>query len=280
MVDEDKYPVESDRRRFVKGVVGASGVSALGATGVAAVNLSTVPAGVGGGVTQFMGIERTGGPAPRGMPMIPVELDDEGYLRGIWPDIREEQIEGQTVQIAEMDLGGITYSASWFYYCGGQTFPGTAPDADQDNYIRYSTPIYEWQSAAVETGDRVHIDHFEDYDEWSNEIGSSGVGKPGSCRWRSEDVSPAETMPVQVIRSTLIEEAAQDDEWINAASTEGFMAYMNICTHFCCVPSYKGSDQAEAYDAGDGVYCQCHQSTYDPFTIRQQQFVALPREDE
>lgn len=278
MANDDKYPVESDRRRFVKGVVGASAVAALGATGAAAVNTATTPAGVGGGITQFMGVDLVSGPAPRGMPQIPVELDDDGYLRGIWPEVQEEEIEGETVLIAESEIGDVTYSASWFYYCGGQTFPGTAPDADQDNYIRYSQPMYDWQ-ADHEPGERVHVDHFDDYDDWDNNIGSPGMGKPGRCRWRSEDVGPAETLPVQVIRSGMIEEAAQDDEWVAASTAEGFMAIANMCTHFCCVPSWKGTAESEQFGTGDEIYCQCHQSVYDPFTIYEQQFVALPRED-
>lgn len=279
MTDADIYPVESDRRRFVKGVVGASSLAALGATGAAAVSLSTTPTGVGGGITQFMGIDLVGGPAPRGMPQIPVEVDDEGYLVGIWPEVQEVEVEGQTVQIAEMELGGITYSASWYNYCGGQTKEGTHPTADQENYIHYATAMYDWQAETVSTGDRVHIDHFDDYEEWNNNIGSPGIGKPGRCRWRSEDVGPADVLPVQVIRSSIIEEAAEDDEWLAASTDEGFLAIANMCTHFCCVPSFKGTRESEQFGTGDEIYCQCHQSVYDPFNIYQQQFVALPRQD-
>ncbi|HMB50696.1 MAG TPA: ubiquinol-cytochrome c reductase iron-sulfur subunit, partial [Natronoarchaeum rubrum] len=31
------------------------------------------------------------------------------------------------------------------------------------------------------------------------------------------------------------------------------------------------------YGAENLSYCNCHQSVYDPFTVIQQQFVALPR---
>lgn len=280
MANADKYPVESDRRRFVKGVVGASGLAALGATGAAAINTSTTPTGVGGGLTQFMGVELIRGPAPRGMPQIPIELDDEGYVRGIWPDLQEVEIEGRIARIAEMELGGVTYSSTWLHYCGGQTKQGLAPAADQDNYIRYATPIYDWQAADVETGDRAHIDDYADYEDWTNNIGSVGAGKPGRCRWRSEGLGPADTLPVQLIRSTQVEEAAQEDEWLQASTEAGFIAIAGMCTHFCCVPSFKGTRESEDFGTGDEIYCQCHQSVYDPFTVFQQQFVALPRQED
>ena len=41
----DKYPSESGRRRFVKGVVGSAALSGVGVSGAATVNLTTQPSG-------------------------------------------------------------------------------------------------------------------------------------------------------------------------------------------------------------------------------------------
>ena len=82
----DKYPSDSGRRRFVKGVVGSAALSGVGVSGAAAVNLTTQPSGGGGGPTEFVGLTLRGGPAPRGMPYIPVEIDDAGDIRGVWPE--------------------------------------------------------------------------------------------------------------------------------------------------------------------------------------------------
>jgi len=102
MTDSDKYPVESDRRRFVKGVVGSSALAGVGITSAVTADSLTTPAGAGGGPTQYMGIERVGGPAPRGMPQIPIEIDDEGALRGLWPEPETgETATGQEIQVAE-----------------------------------------------------------------------------------------------------------------------------------------------------------------------------------
>ena len=64
--------------------------------------------------------------------------------------------------------------------------------------------------------------------------------------------------------------------FISEATQDGFIAWMDKCTHFCCVPGFKTSDYP---GAEDGVYCQCHQSIYDPFAPTKYQFVALPRPD-
>lgn len=279
----DKYPESSDRRRFVKGVVGASALTGLSATAAATVDISTTPAGRGGGPTTFQGVELVRGPAPRGMPQIPVELDDEGYLRGIFPEFDEDS----DATTPEMELGGETYSSSWFQYCGTQTSPAVDPNEDLDPYFRYTAAShYDWQNAEVEGGDRIHISDFEDYEDWGNQFGSAGVGKPAQANWRSnqpgdpdDQLEPRDRIPVQIIRSERIEAAAEEDDWLAASTDEGFMAIQNQCTHFCCVPGYKAFPDARDFGAEDKIYCQCHQSVYDPFSIVEQTFVALPRPD-
>ena len=55
-------------------------------------------------------------------------------------------MQGREVQVARTEIGGITYGAQWFQYCGVQTYPGLQPDADQDNYFRYAGGnVNEWQ---------------------------------------------------------------------------------------------------------------------------------------
>nr|WP_218644685.1 Rieske 2Fe-2S domain-containing protein [Natronomonas gomsonensis] len=278
----DKYPSESGRRRFVKGVVGSAALSGVGVGGAATIDIATQPGGGGGGPTQFAAIQQLGGPAPRGMPYIPLELDEEGFLRGIWPEVETVTQEGVTYDVAEMELGGQTYSSAWYQYCGRQNAGGVEPSAEFDNYFRaIGSPSYDWQADELDEGDRIHIDDFEGYEDWGNGLGDDGVGKPAEATWRSEGVEGQ--LPVTLIRSTRVEELAQEDSpagnWIEAASANGVIAYLNVCTHFCCVPGYKDSESAAQYDAENGVYCQCHQSTYDPFTPEFGTFIALPRPD-
>ena len=281
MSADDKYPDSSGRRRFVKGVVGSAALAGVGTATTGMINTTTNPSGAGGGITQYYGIENTDGPAPRAMPQIPIEIDADGFLMGVWGEPTEVTEGGNTFVRAETEIGGITYSNEWFQYCGVQTYPGLDPEADQDNYFRYATnPPYEWQQEEVNAGDRVHVDDFSDYADWGNDIGRAGVGKPAFATWRSEGVPPQNTMPVQVIRSTRIEQAAEANEWIGASTAEGFIANLDKCTHFCCVPGFKSFGDSAKFDAEDQIYCQCHQSVYDPFSVVQRSFVALPRPEE
>lgn len=278
MSADDKYPESTGRRRFVKGVVGSATLAGVGTGAAAALNTATSPSGAGGGTTEYFGVENTAGPAPRAMPQIPIEIDEEGFLKGVFPEPETKEVQGQEVTVLEMQLGGIKYSANWFQYCGVQGAPGLQPEADQDNYFRYTSAApYEWQSQ-VEGGGKINISDFEDYETWENGIGDGGLGKPAMATWRSQDVTPAGTMPVQIIRSKRIKELAdQGDEWLSASTEEGFIAILDKCTHFCCVPKFKADPGSAKFGAQNDIYCPCHQSVYDPFSIVKKSFVALPR---
>jgi len=280
-LDEDKYPAETGRRRFVSGVVGSAALSAVGVGGAAAVDTITDAAGEGGGTTTFVAVENTGGPAPRGMPIIPIEIND-GELSGFWPEFDEDA----GVALAK-DFGGsgIDYSSAWFQYCGVQTAEGIQPQADQDNVLRSNPGTFEWQGD-TEKGTPLTVDMFDDYQSWGNGIGQSGLGKPASATWRSE--GDVQTITVQIIRSTEVEKMANGEgeyselpsnvqQFVSEATDQGFIAWLNKCTHFCCVPGFKTQEGSVNFGGEDAIYCQCHQSVYDPFSPVMKQFVALPR---
>jgi len=276
-LDEDKYPAETGRRRFVSGVVGSAALSAVGVGGAAAADSLTSAAGEGGGTTTFVAVENTDGPAPRGMPVIPIEIND-GKLSGFWPEYDEEA----GVAIAK-DFGGsgIDYSSAWFQYCGIQSSSGVYPQADADNKFLNSQGAFDWQSD-VEKGTQLTVDMFDDYESWGNGIGTAGLGKPASAVWRQTEDGG---VPVQIIRSTKIEEIANGNtdlpgnvqSFISEATDQGFIAWLNKCTHFCCVPGFKTQEGSANFGGANGIYCQCHQSVYDPFSPVATQFVALPR---
>jgi Rieske Fe-S protein len=276
----DKYPGESGRRRFVKGVVGGAALAGAGVTGAVGINSATTSPGAGGGNTQSMAIENTAGPAPRGMPVIPITIEN-GAIKGVWPDIQEVEQGGRTVKIARTEDykgSGVTYSQEWFQYCGVEALSGLVPDADQDNIFRSDdAPGYEWQSEVYEPGDQLMVEDFSDYETWNNEFGTP-LGKPATGTWRSQGAE--DIIPIQVIRSPLVEQMAQNDPFIEAATEQGFIAWLNKCTHFCCVPGWKQSADAAKFGSANEVYCQCHQSLYDPFSVVQTLFVARPRPDD
>jgi Rieske Fe-S protein len=290
-LDEDKYPTESGRRRFVKGVVGSAALSGVATGGTAAVNMATSAAGAGGGITQYIAIENTAGPAPRGMPMIPLEINSAGEIKGVWPEVQTVERQGRQIQIAEQDVGGVTYSSAWFQYCGVQTYAGTEPGADLDNFFR-ATPApaaFEWQQD-VEPGTKLTIDMFDDYETWGNGIGRSGLGKPAAGSWRSQG-DGVQTMPIQVLRTPELPKMINGEgkyseippgvrDFLDAATAQNTMAWLDKCTHFCCVPHFKAFEGSSKFGGEDAVYCQCHQSVYDPFSPVQKTFTALPRPSE
>jgi Rieske Fe-S protein len=275
-MDEDKYPADSDRRRFVKGVVGGGALIGMGATTGVAVNSLTNRAGAGGGTTQYYGVQKISGPAPRAMPVIPITIEEQDgaeVIVGRWPANYDEE-----KQIATEEVGDIDYTSSWFQYCSQQTKPGVDPQADQENVFRYQSDSgYDWQSNDVETGAKLKVSDFQDYEGWSNQYSSDGRGKPAAAVWRSEGVGEKEQIPVQVLRSPKVEQLAKngDNPFFSAATERGFIAWLNKCTHFCCTPSGFASS---GYNNADGnIYCQCHQSIYSPFKIVKKTFVALDR---
>jgi Rieske Fe-S protein len=278
---DDKYPTESGRRRFVKGVVGGAALAGVGAAGSAAVNSATTSPGAGGGPTQAYAIENTAGPAPRGMPLIPVEIDSEGYLKGVWPDVQTQMQGGIEIEVAATEDfrgSGVTYSSEWFQYCGVQSYPQLVPSAEADNFFRSDSGAYPWQQETYSAGDKLHVDDFSDYKEWGNNVGDAGLGKPATGTWRSQDSE--DTMPIQVIKSEVVEQQAPEiGGFFQAATQDGFIAWLNKCTHFCCVPGWKQSADAAKFGNANHVYCQCHQSLYDPFSVVQTLFTALPRPD-
>jgi Rieske Fe-S protein len=291
-LDEDKYPTETGRRRFVKGVVGSAALASVATGSAAALNSATSPTGIGGGQVQYMGIENTDGPAPRGMPIVPITINNAGELRGVFPEAETQEVAGQEVQVAEMQLGGIRYSSEWFQYCGVQQYEGAQPAADQDNFFRApASSSYDWMGD-LDTGTILTRDMFDDYESWTN-ITDKTLGKPAEGTWRSQG-DGAKTMPIQVLRSPEIPKMIDGEvgfrdygtlpssvrNFIEAASQDNFIAWLNKCTHFCCVPGFKSLSGSTAFDGGDQVYCQCHQSLYDPFSPVQKQFTALPRPEE
>ncbi|MCU4800321.1 ubiquinol-cytochrome c reductase iron-sulfur subunit [Halobacteria archaeon HArc-gm2] len=280
----DKYPPQSGRRRFVKGMVG-SGVASAGATGGSVVaDVTTNESGIDAGSTQFVGIANTAGPAPRGMPLIPIKIDD-GELKGRYPETVEKETEdGSTYQSAEEELGGLTYSVRWFQFCGVERAEGIQPTADQEDFLR-AGGTYSWQGE-LDSREVLRVEHFSDYEEWGNGVGTAGLGKPAKAYWRSEGEDLTD-IPVIVMRSPEVPKmVAGEGEYarlpetvrtfLDAATAEGFIAWLDKCTHFCCVPSFKASGSGK-FGAEDMVYCQCHQSVYDPFSPRLLTFAARPR---
>jgi len=283
----DKYPAPSGRRRFVKGLVGASALSGVTTVGGLAVDATTDQGGIGGGTVSYVGIRNIAGPANRPMPIVPLEISD-GALRGMWPSVSEVTAGGDTFRLARGELGGVTYSQQWFQYCGLEVAPGLEPDPERDGFLRSKT-TYDWQSDLPD-GEKLRVEHFENYESWGNNIGSDGLGKPAVATWRSQGEDVKE-IQVQVLRTPAVSKmVAGEDEYadlageirdfLDAATAEDFIAWVNRCTHLCCNPGYKKTPGSAKFEAADKVYCNCHQSVYDPFSPAMATFASRPRPQE
>lgn len=293
----EKYPEETGRRRFVKGVVGGATLAGAAGSTAGAVDLLTPPTGEGGGVVAYYGVENVLGPAPRPMPQIPVRLRD-GVLEGVWPGGGEveggKEGAGRTTEEpraggategpedhaggAAVEVGGVTYSSRWFQYCGLQASAAVEPGADRDATLRHPPdPHYDWQRDLDAAGEPLRVEQFDDYAEWGNGIGAAGIGKPAAAYWRGDD--PQAAIPVQVVRSERVEALAEESDWLAASTAAGVLAYANKCTHFCCVPGFKHDPHSAGEGAEDLSYCSCHQSAYDPFSVVKATYTALPRPD-
>lgn len=194
---------------------------------------------------------------------MPITVDEEGYLHGVWP-------MGQTDGVPTETIEGVQYSPAW--YCGLADHPGLVPDATVETYLRSSSDTpYEWQAETHEPGERLHVSDFADYETWGNGIGSCGLGKPAMATWRSHGPEP---FPVQVVRSARVSRLAEEDDWLDASTTDGFVAWSASCPKQCAVTTFEGHVESEQFDAGDLVYCPKHQSPFDPFDIVSSSFVA------
>lgn len=252
------------RRRVLKAAVGGTLVGA-GVTGGAVVLTRQSPPRGTNERRTYVGIDNVAGPTPRGLPQIPIDIDADGFVKGVWPTDTDD--EGTPA----MTIGNVTYSSRWFHYCDHTGFPGLRPGAEQDNFFRVArgTP-YDWEEE-LSVGDRLRVEDFDDFEDWTNGVGRSGLGKPAMAHWRSVDVPSAESITVQVLRSTRIQGLLDADhplrEWIQATTQEGFIAWLSRCPYRCCTPSFKGIAASAEYGGENLAYCPCHGSMYDPFTV-------------
>jgi len=169
-----------------------------------------------------MTIEKTGGPAPRGLPQVPWKSPTTGISAGSGPKRRPSRRRAKRSRSHRSSSAGKTYTGAWYQYCGVESQENIEPDYEaEDNLFRAAPGKYDWMDEVYDEGERIHIDDFDDYDEWGNGIGDDGVGKPASVTWRSQNAETA--LNVNVIRSSRIEEAVENsgDEWLEASTDQG-----------------------------------------------------------
>lgn len=221
------------RREFVKGAVYASAGFALG--GYALQNVVSMQKPTSSAVLQYTGALNVGGPAPRPLPLIPLEFQSNG------------------------DIAGVPEQLDWLWYCGLNTLPAIHEGAGADQLFRY----IEAPEGTSAWYDEFHGDvmNRQDFLDASEDEGGAPVGAGG--KWREEGGS---SIPVIVIY--LGDEAPEEH------ATDGFLATSGKCVHLCCVPGFDISPQRFSYDADGKIFCTCHKSVYDPRQVVERTYLA------
>jgi Rieske Fe-S protein len=239
-----------DRRTFVRRTVGSAAVGAVGAGAFSlGVPLSTT---LGLKIKRFpyLGAARIKGPAPKGIPMIPIQVDEDGFLNG------KTSVEG---------IGNIL---EWYGYCSHDAAPGLKESFTQDNklyYFQNPEKIHHAEDAGIKIWYKdlldkpLHIDHFTE----------PGMGAP--FKWRSHgqlDNNIITGIAIRVNPSEVKGKTSLLDEFVD----RDIIAFCSFCSHFCCVPGFKETKQAIVENVNEMIFCTCHGSVYDPKLIQEYQF--------
>lgn len=259
-----------DRRTFVKASIGAGLVGAGAAAGL---GITKPLALTGGGETitvEYPGAKRVAGPAPRGLPILPLEIDSEGAISG---------------RVVEFD--DIT-NLAWYQYCGHEGAPGLDPETSMDNVIEFfvaedklAQGFNPWYANLI--GEPMNVNDFPE----------PGFGASG--RWRSENQTGVNIITAIVIatgtdpddiggtgEALTFEGVDSELETLVRTQVEelGFLGFVSFCTHFCCVPGWKEDETARARGVWDQIFCTCHLSVYAPATIASDSFLLVREVEE
>lgn len=244
-----------DRRSFVKACVAAGSLGALAASGAGTLRPLFEPRPAVLPPTRYLGARVVGGPAPRGVPYIPITVED-----GVFVAKTELTFDGERLDV----LG-------WHRFCGRKDAPGLDLAATNDNTLTYM-PKREYESLIRPwfrhlLGEPMRPEHFED------------VGWGAPFLWRSEGRAEPLSLPGVLIRLREEDVRTLDEPAGNAKPVaareldflrrevfwKGFVAVSAVCTHFCCVAGYKEAEKlARPRNGWDNVFCACHDANYDP----------------
>lgn len=268
-----------DRRSFVKACVTTAGVGALAASGLGLAAGLAIPRKPGLPPVRYFGTHRVAGPAPRGLPYIPIEVKD-----GVF--VGKTTLAGRA-GILGMETDDEINVLEWYKYCGHSGAPGLKPDFTDDNKLTYlSKDEYEekitpWFKAYLppptkpgeqrELGQPIKTEHFAADGfgaafEWRSDGIPLGIGvltgviirAPKSELTRVESTVP----PAKPI-------SQEEFDWVKRevfAEHEGnvYVAVSSFCTHFCCAPGYRELEKlARPRAAWDNLFCTCHNSNYN-----------------
>lgn len=249
-----------DRRSFVKACVTTAGVGALAASGLGLAAGLEIPRKAGLPPVRYFGTHRVAGPAPRGIPYIPIAVENGTFV-------------GKPVIPAPDGSGDIT-ALDWYKYCGHSGAPGLQLDSTNDNTLTYLAKeeyehlITPWFKEHL--GKPVKPEHF-----LADSFGAA-------FKWRSEGQTGSSVLTGVIIRAPKAELlrvestvppakpiSEEEYKWVLEnvfCEHEGnvYVGVSSFCTHFCCAPGYREAEKlARPRAAWDNIFCTCHNSNYN-----------------
>lgn len=241
------------RRSFVKGCALLSGgLMAAGAVGSMALPLSVSNKSPFVRV-EYIGATLVGGPAPQGVPLMPLVADAKGDL-SVNP--APEGVEGGVL--------------NWYKYCSHEKTTGLQTSfRSPDEYIRYFlTP--EKMASIVEGW------YLDKLGRVANVADFAEVGRGAGFKWRSEGQTGKNIITGIIIKidpkklefNQANEEVVRSQFLVPTDDGNALVAYSSFCKHFCCVPGWHESPLAQAQGVWDMMFCTCHLSVYDPYLIK------------
>lgn len=245
-----------DRRTFVRRAVGTAAFGAAGAVGLGTVAPLSTTIGIRIPRFPYFGAKIIDGPAPKGIPIIPVKIDDDGNVTGD-PSFAPEDTES----ILE-----------WYKYCSHDEAPGLEPGFTDDNKFYY-----------FQNQEKIHVAEAQGIDLWyKNKLDKpmkvddfTEYGRGAPFKWRSQnqvDNNIVTGIAIKV-RPDQVKGLAEAEELIGGPfMDQDIIAFCSFCAHFCCVPGYKEAKDAEARGYWEQMFCTCHGSAYDPLDLSGYQF--------
>ncbi|HWG92206.1 MAG TPA: hypothetical protein VNZ52_15250 [Candidatus Thermoplasmatota archaeon] len=239
------------RRRLLRNIgLAAAGLAAASATQGAGGVLPLPPAlpepdgvsPIAERRVRYAGAKAVAGPAPRGLPLLPLRVGEFGYLE-VAPTAWER-----------------------YRYCGSERAPGLRSDYKGDSYLRFHLDeaarlqgANPWYSRRV--GDRIHQD----------DLVPGGDRSSAKFRFRSEgeegiNVLQGVLFAVPHDRLEFTSEAAEEMAR-DALQVPNLVAYYAACTHFCCTVGHQEDPTAKAVNAWDLLFCSCHLARFDPRVV-------------
>lgn len=237
-----------DRRTFVRRAVGTAAFGAAGAVGLGTVAPLSTTIGIKIPRFPYFGAKIIGGPAPKGIPIIPVKVAENGNIEGIPSHL------------------------DWYKYCSHDEAPGLEDGFTDDNKLYY-----------FQNQEKIHVAEQQGIDLWyKNKLDSplkvsdfTEYGRGAPFKWRSQgqvDNNIVTGIAIKV-RPEQVKGLAEAEELMGGPFIDqDIIAFCSFCAHFCCVPGYKESKDADARGFWETMFCTCHGSAYDPLDLEQYQF--------